>query len=162
MKLPPLEDMWPEYPLGAPDGVAVLVGGTIGNNITKYHWETCCIRLSRALNYGGRPVQGFAGMANPYMDAKTHVRAAKGADSKWYIYSCYDLRVYLQNRFGYGRKFGSFESSDLSAVRGIIMFEFRHVDLWNGTEVRYNTDFTDGTKTVKQIIVWEAPAASPP
>jgi hypothetical protein len=69
----------------------------------------------------------------------------------------YDLRVYLEKRFGRAKKFGSFEESDLSDVRGVIMFAFRHVDLWNGSEVRYNTDFTDGTKTVKEILVWEAP-----
>src|SRR5215208_2348408 len=158
VKLPPLDKMWPEYPTGAKATVATLVGGTVGDNITKYDWETCCIRLSRSLNYGGRPVEGFSTMANPYMSATSKVRAAKGADKKWYIYSCYDLRVYLQKRFGHGKKFGSFESSDLSGVQGVIAFGFRHVDLWNGSEVRYNTDFTDGTKTVKEIIVWEAPA----
>jgi hypothetical protein len=86
---------------------------------------------------------------------KPKVRASKGGDNKWYIYSCYDLRVYLQNRYGHAKRFGSFETSDLSGVRGVIMFAFRHVDLWNGTEVRYNTDFTDGTKKVQEILVWE-------
>lgn len=158
MKLPTLDSMWPQYPIGTPADVAVLVGGTLGSNITKHHWETCCIRLSRSLNYSGRPVQDFAAMANPYMDGPNpKVRASKGADNRWYIYSCYDLRVYLEKRFGHAKKFGSFEKSDLSDVRGVIMFAFRHVDLWNGKAVRYNTDFTDGTKTVKEILVWEAP-----
>ena len=157
MSLPPLSDMWPYYPTGTPAEVATEIGGTVGGNITKYGWETCCIRLSRALNLGGRPVEGFAGMANPYMDgAKPKVRATKGGDNKWYIYSCYDLRVYLQNRFGRAKKFGSYEGSDLSGVKGIIMFAFRHVDLWNGSVVRYNTDFTDGTKTVQEILIWES------
>ena len=158
MSLPSLDSMWPQYPIGAPADVAVLVGGTVGDNITKYHWETCCIRLSRSLNYAGRSVEGFATMANPYMDGPNpKVRASKGADGRWYIYSCYDLRVYLEKRFGRAKKFGSFAESDLSDVRGVIMFAFRHVDLWNGSNVRYNTDFTDGTKMVKEILVWEAP-----
>jgi hypothetical protein len=38
------------------------------------------------------------------------------------------------------------------------MFGFRHVDLWDGADVRYNTDFTDGTKTVSEIRVWQTPA----
>ena len=59
--------MWPLYPIGAPADVAVLVGGTLGDNITNNHWETCCIRLSRSLNYAGSPVHGFADLANPYM-----------------------------------------------------------------------------------------------
>lgn len=65
MAQPPLDTMWPLYPIGAPADVGVLVGGTIGDNITTNHWETCCIRLSRSLNYAGSPVHGFAGMANP-------------------------------------------------------------------------------------------------
>lgn len=159
MKLPPLDDMWPYYPNGTPAEVAALVGGTLGDNIRKYKWETCCIRLSRALNFGGRPVEGFAGMANPYMDGPNpKVRAAKGGDNNWYIYSCYDLRVYLETRFGRAKKFGSYEKSNLSDVRGVIAFAFRHVDLWNGSEVRYNTDFTDGTKKVQEILVWESPS----
>ena len=157
MTLPPLDDMWPNYPTGAPGEVATLVGGTVGDNIAKYHWETCCIRLSRALTLAGQPIEGFAGMANPYMDGTNpKVRASKGGDGKWYIYSCYDLRVYLRNRFGSPKRFGSFEKSDLSNVQGVIMFAFRHVDLWNGSEVRYNTDFTDGKKTVQEIVVWPA------
>ena len=149
--------MWSHYPIGSPAEVAVLVGGTVGQNITKYKWETCCIRLSRSLNLGGRPVQGFAGMANPYMSGPSpKVRASKGDGDKWYIYSCYDLRVYLESRFGRAKRYGSFEKSDLSAAHGIIMFAFRHVDLWNGSQVRYNTDFTDGTKTVQEILVWQS------
>jgi hypothetical protein len=57
--------MWFNYPIGPPAEVAVLVGGTVGDNITNYKWETCCIRLSRSLNLAGLPVEGFAGMANP-------------------------------------------------------------------------------------------------
>lgn len=157
MKLAPLTEMWPQYPNGSKEEVAVLVGGTAGSNITKYDWETCCIRLSHSLNFSGRPVQGFSVMKNPYMSGENpKVRASKGSDNLWYIYSCYDLRVYLENRFGRAKKFGSFETSNLSGVRGVIMFAFRHVDLWNGSVVRYNTDFTDGKKTVQQILVWES------
>jgi len=49
------------------------------------------------------------------------------------------------------------ETSDLSDVKGIIMFAFRHVDIWDGTKVKYNKDFTNGTKTVSDIYVWPAP-----
>jgi hypothetical protein len=161
MPLPSLDSMWPQYPNGSPDDVAALVGGAVGENITKYHWETCCIRLSQALNLAGQPVKDFAGMSNPYMDGPhPKVRAAPGQDNTfWYIYSCYDLRVYLQNKYGQPHRFGSFETSDLSNVKGVIMFEFRHTDLWNGSEVRYNTDFTDGTKTVHEILIWTAPTS---
>jgi hypothetical protein len=86
MKLAPLADMWPQYPVGPKDGgVATLVGGNCGDNITKYDWNTCCIRLSRALNYSARPVQGFSGIANPGLGPTAKVRASKGGDNKWYI-----------------------------------------------------------------------------
>jgi hypothetical protein len=157
MKLAPLDDMWPHYPIGTKGDVASLIGGNCAKNILTYDWDTCCIRLSRALNYSARPITGFSGIANPGLGKDAKVRASKGADDKYYIYSCYDLKAYLDARFGYAKKFSkSYEDADLSGVKGVIMFGMRHVDLWNGSEVRYNTDFTDGTKTVKEIRVWEA------
>jgi hypothetical protein len=157
--LAPLKTMWPRYPIGSAEEVAALIGVSVGSNILKYKWDTCCIRLSQALNTSGVPIDGFQNMASPYIGIpKAKVRASRGGDNGWYIYSCYDLRAYLESRFGYAKRFGSFESSALSSERGIIMFGFRHVDLWDGTDVRYNTDFTDGTKTVSEIRVWQTPA----
>ena len=169
MKLAPLADMWDQYPLDPPDGVAALIGGDCGDNITKYNWETCCIRLSRSLNYSARPVTGFSGIANPGLGPTAKVRASKGGDDKWYIYSCYDLRAYLGTRFGHAKTFHSGKefsygekdrlvAGDLSDVKGVILFGMRHSDLWDGSKVRYNTDFTDGTKTVSEIHVWETPS----
>jgi len=159
MKLAALKDMWLQYPVGPKAEVAKLVGGNCGDSITKYNWDTCCIRLSRSLNYSARPVTGFSGIANPGLGSTARVRAIKGGDDKWYIYSCYDLRAYLEARFGYAKKFnGGFAKVDLSGVKGVILFGMRHSDLWNGSEVRYNADFTDGTKTVSEIRVWETPS----
>jgi hypothetical protein len=161
MQLPPLGDMWPNYPRGLKTEVADEIGGTVAKNIRDHDWETCCIRLSRSLNLGGRPVEHFAHLPNPALGKDAKVRAIKGGDNKWYIYSCYDLRVYLEKTFGRPRPFGSYKESDLSGVRGIIMFAFRHVDLWNGSEVRYNKDFTSGKKTVREILVWESASDYP-
>jgi hypothetical protein len=131
MKLAALADMWLQYPVGTKDEVATLIGGNCGDNITKYDWDTCCIRLSRSLNYSARPVTGFSGIANPGLGPTTKVRASKGGDDKWYIYSCYDLRAYLETRFGYAKKFkGGFADVDLSGVKGVILFGMRHSDLW--------------------------------
>lgn len=158
MQLAPLTDMWPHYLTGTKADVATTVGGTCGANITKYDWDTCCIRLSRSLNYSARPVTGFGSIANPGLGPTAKVRASKGGDDKYYIYSCYDLHAYLTARFGYAKKFNSsFAKSDLSGLKGIIMFAMRHVDLWDGSEVRYNRDFTDGTKEVSEIRVWKTP-----
>ena len=129
-----------------------LVGGSCGDNITKYDWNTCCIRLSRALNYSARPVQGFSGIANPGLGPTAKVRASKGGDDKWYIYSCYDMRAYLEARFGLPKTFHhAFADVDLSGLKGVILFGMHHSDLWDGSKVRYNTDFTDGTTTVSEI-----------
>jgi hypothetical protein len=158
MKLAPLADMWTQYPTDSKSAVATLVGGTCGDNITKYDWDTCCIRLSHALNYSARPVEGFSGIANPGLGPTAKVRASKGGDNKWYIYSCYDMRAYLEVRFGLPKTFHhAFEDVDLSGLKGIILFGMRHSDLWDGSQVRYNTDFTDGTKTVSEIRIWKTP-----
>jgi hypothetical protein len=158
MSLPPVKKLWDNYPdTHSKEEVAVAVGGSVAANIREKDWETCCIRLSLSLTLSGQPIEGFARMANSYIVKNGTVRAGKGADNKWYIYSCYDMRVYLQTRFGMPKKFGSYEKSDLSSVKGVIMFAFRHVDVWDGTAVKYNTDFTDGTKTVSEILVWPAP-----
>ena len=87
--------LWSQFP--ADDDakntkLAKLVGGAIGDCITKENYETCCIRISRALNYTGNPVQGFESMANSGL-ATGKVRAKQGADKMWYIYSVYDLKV---------------------------------------------------------------------
>lgn len=156
MTLPPADKLFANYPDGTKEEVAVAVGGSVAANIRKYDWETCCIRLSLSLTLAGQPIEGFSRMHNPHMK-EGKVRAGKGDDNKWYIYSCYDLRVYLQNRYGMPKKFGSYEKSDLSGIQGIIMFAFRHVDIWDGGAVKYNTDFTNGTKTVREIFVWPAP-----
>jgi len=136
-----------------------LVGGPIGKNIIDSNWETCCIRLSRALNYSGAPVVGWAGIANPYMGADGKVRALKGADSKWYIYSCYDLRVYLTTRFGHPKTFkGDADETTVSGVAGIIMFGFRHVDLWDGTKICRLALFGHESAKSNGVLIWPTPA----
>ena len=166
MKLAPLSEMWPQYPDGTRAQVAALVGGACGENITKYNWDTCCVRLSRSLNYSARPIEGFSSLITKHMDPKgSKLRASKGADEKWYIYSTYDLRVYLVARFGQPQKFkGDLTElkTELADVKGIIAFAYRHVDLWDGTDVRYNQEFADGTKKVKEVLIWETPGDPAP
>jgi hypothetical protein len=156
--VPELSKMWEHYPnTRAKEQVAKLVGGTIGSYITKYDWDTCCVRVSRALNYGGAPVQGLASIPNPYMDPPK-VRAATGEDKKLYIYSVYDLRAYLKARFGTPKSFSkSISKEDLGkkGVTGLIMFFPPHADLWDGSDVRYNDDLF-GDKRVQEVLIWES------
>ncbi|MFO0956490.1 MAG: hypothetical protein U0800_03375 [Isosphaeraceae bacterium] len=96
-KVPSLQKLLENYPDGKLDGaaVAVLVGGVVRKNFedekfTAYK-NTCAIRVSRALNYGGKPIAwAGGGLANPYMDDKK-IRTHAGDDKKAYIYGVYDL-----------------------------------------------------------------------
>jgi hypothetical protein len=153
--VPSLSEMWPQYPDGPKEDVATLVGGPIGDHITKDGWDSCCVRTSRALNYAGAPVDGFQKMKNRYMDSG-NVRAAKGADGKWYIYSVYDMDIYLTNRFGPAKRFpGNATMESMAGVQGIIRFGFHHCTLWNGKDIRYNSEF--GDPRIDEILVWPAP-----
>jgi hypothetical protein len=159
MKLPKMSAMWNEYPIDH-DKAAVgrAIGGTVEVDVVTYKWDTCCIRTSRALNYGGTPVQAFGGMQNEYVPPK--VRAIQGADKKWYIYSVYDMRVYLRNRFGHPKSFSpKLSSADMATkgVQGVIMFFPHHCDLWNGTDIRYNDELWEQPK-VQELLVWESAA----
>ena len=93
--------MWDKYPIDAKRAVASRVGGSIlwdFNHDPNYN--TCCIRTSLALNYSGAPIaKNFCDhLQNPYVPPK--VRASQGQDKMWYIASVYDMRVYLEARFG--------------------------------------------------------------
>jgi hypothetical protein len=158
MKLPMMSAMWNEYPNDHDKAaVARTIGGTVEVDVVKHGWDTCCIRTSRALNYGGTPVQGFSRMQNEYVPPK--VRAIPGADKKWYIYSVYDMRVYLRNRFGHPRRFPSKTSSAVMAtknVHGVVMFFPHHCDLWDGTSVRYNDQLWEDPR-VQELLLWESP-----
>lgn len=157
MALPGIDALWVQYPQGTPEDVAALIGGAVANNIRTASWETCCIRISRALNYSGVPVTGFAGMANPYMtDGK--VRASPGGDSKWYIFSTYDLRVYLTVRFGQPKLFkGTADEKTVAGVPGIIMFGWRHVDLWDGSKVCHLALFGHASAVTNGVLIWPTP-----
>ena len=136
MALPTIDKLFKELPLGTSQEVATLIGGQIGKSIIDSNFETCCIRLSRALNYSGAPIEGWSGIANPYMK-NGKVRALKGGDEKWYIYSTFDLRVYLTHKYGYPKTFGgTADETTVSGVAGVIMFGWRHVDLWDGSRDR--------------------------
>lgn len=158
MALPPIDKLFANLPLGTPAEVAALIGGPIGKQIIDANWETCCIRLSRALNYSGAPVERWAGIANPYMGKDGKVRALKGGDEKWYIYSTYDLRVYLTARFGVPKRFkGDADETTVSGVAGVIMFGWRHVDLWDGSKIARLALFGHESARINGVLIWPTP-----
>jgi hypothetical protein len=158
MGLPSITALFPQLPINPRAEIAVLIGGEIGKSITAGTWDTCCIRLSRALNYAGAPVDGWQGMANPYLGADAKVRAQRGADQKWYIYSTYDLRAYLTNRYGTPQVFpGNATEETVKGVAGIIMFGWFHVDLWDGTNVRNRPMFDETAPKSPNVLIWKTP-----
>jgi hypothetical protein len=157
MPLPGLASLVAVYPNGSADDVANLVGGTVKSNFfdaayTAYK-DTCAIRISRALNSAGAPIPaGGGGLNNPYME-KRKIRTDQGGDSKWYIYSTYDMRAYLDGKYGGHKTFPATTGpSDLAALKGIIGFGFYHLDLWDGTKCVHHAYF--GHAKATEIILW--------
>ena len=133
--------------------LATLIGGAIGESIKKFDWETCCIRLSRALNYTGYPVQAFGNIDVPINNWK--VRAQAGGDKKWYIYGTADIKAYLNVKFGQPTVYpGSYTETDLKGKPGIIMFGWRHVDLWDGTAVARLSLFNSAHTLKDGLYLW--------
>jgi hypothetical protein len=162
--IPGIQDLLRNFPNAELSGeaVAVLIGGRVQRNLQASNFDaykdTCAIRVSRALNYGGDPIpRGGAGVHNPYMPDKK-VRTDRGGDGYSYIYSVYDLRAYLTARYGQPRKYRkSITQAELVAERtsGIIIFAFWHADLWNGKTCAYhNRGF--GEPKVEEIVIFGA------
>lgn len=90
--------------------------------------DTCCHRVCRALNYSGDPVPAQGG-------GIPGVRTDPGADKKHYVYSTYDMRKYLNGRYGFPKKFpATATADDVKEYQGIIAYGYLHIDLWNLTE----------------------------
>lgn len=158
-KIPSVKTLQLHYPPGTVEEVAKLVGGTVEKNLlnakfTSYK-ETCAIRISRALNYGGDPIPPIGHIDNPYVAGK--LRTDKGSDDKRYIFSTYDIRVYLNIRYGSGKKFSpTATAAELAGVKGIIAFGFLHIDVWDGTGCSRKCYFGDSRIMNDSIYVWEA------
>ncbi|MGA7236640.1 MAG: T6SS effector amidase Tae4 family protein [Bryobacteraceae bacterium] len=164
MSLPKMSAMWEKYPIDDKRAVATRVGGSIlwdFNHDPDYN--TCCIRTSLALNSSGAPItKHFCdSLKNPYVPPK--VRASRGSDNQWYIASVYDMRVYLEARFGQPKRFKRMSKEDLAAQKtgpGILMFFAPHCDLWNGSEIRYNdNEWTN--QRVEQLLLWPCAPEDP-
>ena len=157
MLLPSLSNLISMYPNGSAEDVANLVGGTVKGNYFDPTYadykDTCAIRISRALNYAGAiiPYQG-GGLDNPYME-KRKIRTDAGGDEKWYIYSTYDMRAYLDGKYARHKSYSAAtKESDLSSVKGIIGFGFYHLDLWDGSKCVHHAYF--GHPKATEIILW--------
>lgn len=160
--LPSIDNLFLHYPFPQGDitQVANLIGGTVGANLLNPNYpaykETCAIRISRALNYAGDPIPPIGQIDNPLRKGEK-LRADKGADGKRYIFSTYDIRAYLNMRYGFAKKFPPNTTSDeLSALKGIIAFGYVHIDLWNGSGCARFCLFGHSGISGDNILVWEA------
>jgi hypothetical protein len=160
MPLPAFTDLLNQHPTCSKADVAKLIGGTVEQEITNHDFDTCSVRISRALNYTNALIpSGGGGILNPYIpDKKIHTY--KGGDNKFYIFSTYDLRAFLTARYGQAKKFpGTATRTDLDGVKGIIAFNFFHFDLFDGNFCHYLQAGCFGVSKVTSgdILVWKAP-----
>src|SRR4051794_14945035 len=88
-KLSGFERMWNAYPVpsGEAEAAKAVIGG--GANV-KWITNTCVLRMSRALNYGGHLIPaGLEGLAT-----------LAGADGLRYAYRVEEFRKYLVTAYG--------------------------------------------------------------
>lgn len=78
------------------DKVWRTVGGGIGV-LYGPNSNSCATRVSYGLNYGGSPIQPFAGAS---INLSEHIYEGKAGDSKRYIVSAQQMRSYLRNVWG--------------------------------------------------------------
>jgi hypothetical protein len=157
MPVPKMSAMWDNYPVDDKAAVVTRVGGSILRNFNSDpNYNTCCIRTSLALNSSGAHISKHYcdQLKNKYVPPK--VRASQGGDKLWYIASVYDMRVYLEHKYGHPKHFKRMSKDELAALNtgpGILMFFAPHCDLWDGSRLRYNNDEWTNTR-VEQLLLW--------
>jgi hypothetical protein len=143
------------YPRGSPDSVnsvKTLIGGGIdAGDVTN----TCAIRLSRSLNYGGLLI--------PKDRPGLYVRS--GNDKKWYAFRMRELGRFLKVKIGapgIELKSPPFKRKRFGEMKGIIKFDIvfsdgatGHIDLWDGTTFMHEADAgQDYFAIAKEIAFW--------
>lgn len=159
--IPYVELLLMKYPHGPKEDVAILIGGTVQKNLEdpKYtsYKDTCAIRVSRTLNYGGDPIPWAGGGIPNSFRPGSKVRTDKGSDGMFYIYSTLDMRAYLNTRYGKPKKFASnATAADLKGLKGIVAFGFLHIDVWDGEKTARASYFGDKRIANDSILLWTA------
>ena len=138
-----------------PDSGAVktLIGGGIdADSITN----TCAIRLSRGLNESGVPLPA----------RRNGLLTVRGGDKKYYALRVAEMRIWLPLVLGkpdldHRKKAGTaFDSTSLSALKGIIAFDIRfsdatgHLDSWDGSTFSSEYKVSDYWTPATRITLW--------
>ncbi len=118
-----------------------FIGGTLTKNIDGPGFgpngNTCAVRMSRALNYGGMPVSGK-------LVKSLELSTMTGADHKLYMFRVRDMKKYLKAALAVAPKMVTKDfTSAFSGTRGIVAFDVQgwsdasgHVALWDGSAFR--------------------------
>lgn len=138
------------FPKGSAEEVKTIVGGRVDADWIK---NTCAIRVSRSLNYSGRPIPGSK-------------KTISGADGLWYFFRVVDLKEYLITNFGppslvLKRTAGKAIAKELiKNKKGIVHFDVPgwsdatgHFTLWDGTACGDKCYFEQASV----VSFWEAP-----
>jgi hypothetical protein len=137
------------YPMGSALDVCTFVGGKVKLNYDNdpLYRNTCAIRLSRALNYTGYPIE--RGVANTSCNS--------GADKKWYIFRMADLANYLTVKLGDPVTLPvDVPAKALAGRRGIVAWGKVHIDLWDGQSA-CTASYFESEKVKDPIRFWELP-----
>jgi len=163
-KLMHFDKMWDNYPDDGKGGTddehkagALKVKAEIGGHVdADWITDTCTVRISRAFNYSGNPIARTEGL-----------RTVSGADGKWYAFAVREMERYLSANYGRpiikhsAKGTLGVDPSDYQGKTGIVAFSlagyFRaqgyhgeatgHMDLWNGSECRYENYFSNADST---------------
>jgi hypothetical protein len=149
-RLPKIALLFEKFPSGTVEEVADIIGGRVGANIRDpnqpEYKNTCAIRVSRALNYAGAPIDRTI----------FGVRTNTGGDNKSYVYAVRDMKVYLTEKYGRPEtKPANATAADFAGEKGIIAFGNFHVDLWNDTSAAGQSYFGD-PNVRDPILLWSA------
>ncbi|MFO0589956.1 MAG: T6SS effector amidase Tae4 family protein [Polyangiaceae bacterium] len=151
-KLSGFERMWNVYP--APSGEAPEAKKIIGGGAdASWIQNTCVIRLSRSLNYGGHPIpQGLKGLST-----------VTGLDGLRYAYRVAEIDAYLRDTYGppHFEDIRQVPADSVPATfvgkRGIIGFQVKgwadatgHFDLWDGDKPRHAEFF----RAAASVLLW--------
>lgn len=145
MAKPDFTLMWENFPDHEryPDLTALhkFVGGTLAKNIDVPGFgpngNTCAVRMSRALNYGGAPVSAE-------VVRSAGLNTMTGGDGKLYLFRVRELRTYLERTISATPEVvsGDFGHA-FPGRRGIVAYEVKgwsdasgHFALWNGEQFR--------------------------
>lgn len=151
------EKLWTKYPGTQRKYSASQVYHLIGGKVLYNHLNipigfqnSCALRLSRALNYGGKPI--------PFIRQQT----GSGSDNKWYFYKIKHMVPYLKKVFGEPKIVKERRAIDLrdafQGQQGIIWFDIRwpdatgHVTLWDGKRCGDKCYFDDDK--MRKVSLW--------